>query len=136
MADYDLEYYANQFKWNYRWLGEKVIRYYTEGPFLIVLELSDGRNVLYNHMTDRYRFLPRDSHNMTEEECRQEFRLRLLEQINHNAMSQKTLAAKLGISEATLSRYISGDRKVDFYTLDKMARILNCSVDDFRYVRK
>ncbi|MHB1443076.1 MAG: helix-turn-helix transcriptional regulator [Candidatus Humimicrobiaceae bacterium] len=50
--------------------------------------------------------------------------------IINSGLKQSYIASKLGISENTLSCYISGRRNPKVYTAKKLADILNCSVED------
>lgn len=133
---YDVNYYAQQFKWNYKYLGDMVVDYYKSGTYWLTMVLEDGKKVLYDYMFDEYRFLPLDSTDMTEEEQRREFILRLQTAIRHRGFTQRNLAEAMDIPQSTINRYCTGDRTPDFYTLDRMVRILKCSMDDFRYVEK
>ena len=44
--------------------------------------------------------------------------------------SQKQLADKLFLSQRAISAYEKGDREPNFATIIKLAKILNCSVED------
>lgn len=44
-------------------------------------------------------------------------------------MTQRELAEKIGVTEATLSRYVSGQRVPKATTIAKMAKVLNCDVN-------
>jgi len=46
-----------------------------------------------------------------------------------NSMTQRELADKLNIAQNTVSRYISGSRKIDVETLVRLASIFNVSID-------
>lgn len=45
-------------------------------------------------------------------------------------MTQLELAARVGVTRATLSRYVSGDREPRFVTLMRIAEELDVRVDD------
>lgn len=51
--------------------------------------------------------------------------------IKERGMTQVELAQRSGVSEAAISRYINGERVPDVFTLDKIACVLNCTIDDF-----
>jgi transcriptional regulator with XRE-family HTH domain len=70
---------------------------------------------------------------MTEDQCRTEFGKRLIRRMYDKRMSQKELSSETGISEQMLSRYINGKSTPSFYIVDKIAKVLNCSTDEFRY---
>lgn len=100
----------------------------------LTLKLDDGSTMLYDFFHQSMRRLPSDSTKMTEEECKREFGLKLQKMIYAKGMTQKKLSEISGITEASISMYIKGRAMPTFYTLDKIAKALKCSVDDLRYV--
>ena len=50
-------------------------------------------------------------------------------QLEKNNMSQRELAEKTGITEATISRYVSSERVPKATEIVKIANALNCSCD-------
>ena len=68
---------------------------------------------------------------MTEQEWRKEFGLRL-QQLSRGKYDYKKnkLAELAGLSPKTVGRYMRGERVPDAMTLRKIARALNCSIDD------
>ena len=57
------------------------------------------------------------------------FSKRLKAQLEKNKISQRELAEKTGITEVTISRYISAQRIPKATEIVKIANILNCSCD-------
>jgi len=53
--------------------------------------------------------------------------------IARNRMTQKELAEKLRITEASMSRYISGDRIPKATLLYRMSKMLGCTMEDLCY---
>jgi transcriptional regulator with XRE-family HTH domain len=70
---------------------------------------------------------------MTEDECRSEFGYRLVHIMIRKGISQVDLAERIGVSNVMINRYINGSNTPSFYVVDKIAKALNCSMDDFRY---
>ena len=68
---------------------------------------------------------------MTEQEWRKEFARRLLK-IKHNnkGYDQKELAEASGISESTISHYMKGTRTPKAENLVRLAKALDCTVDE------
>lgn len=68
---------------------------------------------------------------MTEQEWREEF-ARRLRKIKHNNKDydQKELSEVTGISEATISHYLKGTRTPRGENLVKLAKALDCTVDE------
>jgi DNA-binding Xre family transcriptional regulator len=57
-------------------------------------------------------------------------RLKINEMILNNGIKKGYIAKKLGINPVTLSKYISGERRIPLETAVELAEILNCKVDD------
>lgn len=117
----------------YPFLSEKMISFEKVGPYELIIKTSDGETTLYNDSNHSIRRLPRDSKNMSEEEVSIEFRQRLLQKMFRRDMNQSELSRLTGIPQPTISSYLTGRTLPSFYNLDKIARVLNCSADDFRY---
>lgn len=68
---------------------------------------------------------------MTEQEWREEFGKRIT-RLKYRAgkMNQKELAEASGISEDAISRYKNGTRTPSGYNLVRLAKALNCSLDE------
>lgn len=65
---------------------------------------------------------------MTEAEWRQEFTKKLQRKMDREGMDQRRLAQKTGLSEATISNYISGQRTPKIYPLVQIAKALKASL--------
>ena len=52
------------------------------------------------------------------------FKNRLAEMLKNKGMKQKDLADALGVSEVTVSRWLSGERKLSIETVEKIANVL------------
>lgn len=122
------------FKLYFPLIADKVNAWHMDGKFELVAELMDGNVVLFDGMEKTLRRLPKDSSNMTEEECLFEFSKRLGRILFMKGISQTELSKRTGIDQAAISRYLSGKRAPTLYNLDKIAKALGCSVDDFRYI--
>lgn len=133
MAEYDIDWHIKQFKLDNPSIGRKIVRYYKSGPIWLIIELNDGRKILYDYLFDMPRYLPENSYDMTEEEFNIEFGLRLKSLMLNRRITQNQLAHMLGISQGLVSQYINGRRKADFYTIREIAKILRCSVKDLIY---
>lgn len=67
---------------------------------------------------------------MLEEEIRKNFGENLLRLRKYNKMSQQELAAQLAYSDKAISKWELGDNIPDIFTLEKIAKLFNVSVDD------
>lgn len=100
----------------------------------LTIELDDGDRCLYDDMEHSIRWLPRDSMSLTEVEFKNEFRRRLYKLMLMKHITQEELSEKTGVTTAMISRYMTGKAVPGFYIIDKLAKALDCSVDDFRYL--
>lgn len=107
---------------------------YAIGDWEMVVQLSDGRAILYDDLDKTIRNLPRDRYRMSEDESRSEFGFRLSKLMYRKGITQMELAERAGLTQAQLSKYITGKTTPSFYTVDKIAKALDCSIDTFRYV--
>lgn len=71
---------------------------------------------------------------MTEQEWREEFAFRMRRAFRRNNVNrlyfQKEWAEALGLSEVTVSRYMTGERTPDAYTVFKIAQLLDWPIED------
>ena len=74
---------------------------------------------------------------MTEQEWRKEFgrRSRRIAHLNKD-YNQRELAEASGITEATISRYYNGLRSPTSENLIKIARVLDCTIDELVMVNE
>lgn len=99
-----------------------------------IVYLNDGSRVVYDDLGKTFRNLPANSDRMTEEECRNEFGIRLRYLMYWRGISQIELSERTGISRVMLNKYIMGKHTPSFYVVDKIAKALGCSTEEFRYV--
>jgi transcriptional regulator with XRE-family HTH domain len=64
-----------------------------------------------------------------------DFPERLKKYREDKGMTQAELAAKVGVSAVTITRYEKGVREPNMDTLSKIAKILECTLDDMLGVR-
>ena len=126
----------NNFQIHFPRFADKTVSYYRESPFELVVKLTDGDIIMYDDLNGSIRFLPRDNDNMTEAQCKKEFGLRLKRLMFVKGVTQEDITRKTGITQPMLSRYMNGENVPSFYKVDQIARVLGCSVDEFRCVLK
>ena len=97
----------------------------------IMVTVKDGTRYIYNDTDESIRRLP-DYRDMTEEECLQEFGYRLRNIMRCRNISQPELADMTGIAQPRISNYMRGKISPGFYNLDKIARALDCPIEDLR----
>ena len=121
------------FKLYYPSFAKKTVEYRTFGPDILIAKLSDGDTIRFDDMEHTFQRIPYSSDNMTEENCRYEFSIRLRRIMVYKAISQAELAEKIGVSQVAISNYLTGKRTPNLYVLDKIAKALDCSLDEFTY---
>jgi transcriptional regulator with XRE-family HTH domain len=53
--------------------------------------------------------------------------------MTRQGVSQLELSELTGIPQSTISNYLTGKFLPGFYNMDKIAKALKCSIDEFRY---
>jgi DNA-binding Xre family transcriptional regulator len=109
------------------------VDYYERKFGELIIKLDDGDTISYDNISKSIRTMPIDANLMTEDECKYEFGLRLQRLMWRSGLTQERLSILTGITQPLLSSYVSGKRMPGLYNLDKLAKALDCSVDDFRY---
>lgn len=117
----------------FKYLADKVVDVVIIDDWTLHVKLDDGTAVLYDDMLHTIRNLPLNSDVMTEQECRLEFGYRLRMMLLHRGMSHSELCRRTGITNPQLSNYIRGKTTPTFYIVDKIAKVLGCSIDEFTY---
>jgi DNA-binding Xre family transcriptional regulator len=110
------------------------VDYREDGLDILLVKLNDGGIIKYDDMDHSIRRLGYSSDEMSEDDCRYEFRERLARIMLHKRISQAELSDLTGLTQATISHYLTGRRTPSFYNADKIAKALGCSTDEFRYI--
>lgn len=129
-----LEQLVRNFALYFPMTAEKMVEYKTTNCFDLTAKLSDGNFVLYDDASHSIRNLPRDSRNMSEEEFKKELSYRLRSIMSRRGITQWKLSKMTGISNVLLSKYMHGKNIPSAYKLDKIAKALDCSMDDLTYI--
>lgn len=124
----------DNFKVHYSYLIEEVKDYEELNSGELLIHFKNGDKALYNPFEDWCRKLPKDSRSMTENECIAEFSARLRNMMRKRGCNQQQLSVRTGVSQPSISNYVTGRRMPSFYIIDKIAKVLNCSVDELRYL--
>ena len=115
---------------------EDMISYRENGPFELIVELSNGQCVAYDHIEQTIRYLPiNHKDGMTEEDYRNEFGIRLRKIMYRKGISQTELADSIGSTQTQISHYMTGRSTPSSYKLYKIARALDCSIEELNCVR-
>ena len=99
----------------------------------ILVKFKNGNKILFDTFRNQYRYIQYNSDELTDEEWKYEFGIRLNSLINRRRITQEELAERLGTSQTMITRYINGYVIPSARVIDKLAKILNCSTEDFFY---
>lgn len=118
------------------WLVKHMVVYKVDTfhPFEVIVTLDDGGVYLYDDIDKTIRKLPPSDQTMTRVETVSEFGKRLQNLMCRKGVTQSDLSFATGIAQPTLSGYINGKNEPGLYAIDKIAKALCCSVDEFRYI--
>lgn len=122
-----------EFSYYFPYVAKHAVSYEAEDEDTLIIKMNDGDVLIFDNWEKWFRHVPRDSNNMSEQECKDEFSFRLRQMMARRKFTQVQLAEKTGITQALISSYVSGKRLPSFYNLDKIAKVLRCSTDAFRY---
>lgn len=115
-------------------LGEVVhAREYVQ--FMLLLETNTKYNYFYSITNNVLIPIPKDDKNLDKESFRRIFGVLLRRALECSGLTQEELSEKTGIPQPNISDYLYGKHFPSFYQIDKMAKAMNCSVEDLRYVK-
>lgn len=122
------------FKRHFPLIAADVVDVINRTDTFVEVELGGGDRIVYDDIDNTIRRLPIDRDAMSEDECRREFGIRLRRLMYVKGVTEAELSERTGITQPRLSGYIRGKNSPSFYKVDKIAKALGCSVDEFRYV--
>lgn len=124
--------YLSEFMMRYPRLADLIEDFNLNGPLEFVIKLTDGRFVLYFELDNRIKMVDGDIRDLSEEECREIFALRVKYRLFMRSLTQEDLSERTGISRLMINRYLTMKATPSWYNVIKIARALNCSVDELR----
>lgn len=100
----------------------------------LLIIFKDGRQILYDTFNNFQKNKFYNSINeITDEQEKREFAYRLRSIMNRKGITQEQLAEIIETSQVMISRYTTGQTIPSVIVLRKIAKALNCSMDDFFY---
>ena len=128
------EYLYRNFKMRYPGVADRACGIFETSGLELLIKTIDGESYAYVDQDQMLRRLPKDSNNMTDEEIHREFGRRLYNSMRWRGISQCELSQRTGIPQSRISEYISGKHSPSFCVVDRLAKAIGCSVDEFRYI--
>mgnify|MGYP003307109874 CR=1 FL=1 len=98
------------------------------------VQLTDGRGYIFDTRDETLHRLPDHKDQMTRLEFQTEFGYRLRKVLIHKGLTQKELGDRADIAQSDVSEYVRGTRVPSFYVVDRIARALDISADELRYI--
>lgn len=99
----------------------------------LFVKLKDGRKYIYDTYRNYFSGFYPDNYELTDDEWNRSFKTRLQKIMDRRQIKQEELADRLGISRATISRYINGRSIPSSLMLKKISLVLDCPLDEFFY---
>lgn len=127
-------YLYEEFELYFPNIAEKTVAFEEDyESFEVTVKLRNGDHLIFDNLEKSIRRVPNFSMTMNEDVYKKEFGRRLIRIVRRKGLTQKELSDLTGISERTLARYTCGKSIPSLLHVDKIARALNCSVDEFRF---
>ena len=99
----------------------------------IFIQFTNGNKVIYDTFKNGSRYYNYDPNNITEEEWKREFKIRLNNYLLRTGYSQNDLAEYLGVNQQAISRYCTGKIMPNIYTIRKIAMFFNIDYKELLY---
>lgn len=90
---------------------------------------TDGRVGCYDDMENTICYIFRDHTNISDDEYKREFSRRLYKIMANKLITQYELSERTGISQGTISNYVSGKSTPSIVNTIKIIKVLNCLAD-------
>lgn len=120
------------FEDRFTWLFERMVSYEENSRHELLVTLDDGRTLLYSFRD----LVPREIKvfdnpaELTNDEWLKGFNDNLYRQLRKANMTQYMLAKRIGVTDITISRYMTCKSMPPSNVLHKISAVLGCSVDD------
>ena len=129
----NIDWLVHRFEMRYPSFANDAVEYQTNGEVELLVRLKDGDILSYYEPEDLFCFLPDENEMLDEDKFRIEFGRRLGRIMRWRNVTQVSLSRMTSIPQPTISSYLNCDRTPNFYNLYKIARALDCSIDNFTY---
>lgn len=127
--------YLRQVYLYFPYLQEEVISAREYIHLMLLIETNSRFNYFYDLTKNVLIPIPKDDHDLDKDSFRRIFGVLLRRCLEHSGLTQEELSEKTGIPQPNISDYLYGKHFPSFYQIDKMAKAMNCSVEDLRYVK-
>lgn len=98
----------------------------------LLIVFRDGRKILYDRYTRYYKNIAyKNTNELSPEQEKMEFAYMLRSLMGRYRISQEEMAERANTSQTMISHYMTGRSIPSAIMLNKIAKILGCSMDDF-----
>lgn len=129
----NIDYLIHNLKLTNLDIYESAIRFEEIGPNELMIYREDGSRVRYDCFNgDWFKWYPTDYdiNKRSDKQIIQDFQWRLRRTMTVKCIGQSKLAERSGISQGTISNYLSGKSIPDILKLNSLARALNVDVSE------
>lgn len=127
------DYVAHRVMMYFPFIYEDAVSCRNRGYGEWIVRLNNGNMFLYDDIWKSIRKLPNDSKSLNKKQTAREIGYRLEKILQRKGLTQSDLSNMTGLTQPQISNYIYGRSMPSFYVVDKIAKALNCSTEDFRY---
>lgn len=133
----NLDNIFEEFKMRHPLDVNKIAKWHPKGEGEIVVELDDGSAYLYDNFEKTSRWVSSVDKLKIDvsdkKKWRMEFAIHLYRRMKILGFTQSDLAWESGISEGSITKYMNGQSLPTAYNLIRLAKVLDCTVDDLLY---
>lgn len=136
MAYYDRKWndMFDNFREMFPTIAEKVIDWWPSGREEITVRLSNGSSMVWRDVDRSARNVRVSVDGLTEELWRKNFSYKLRDALASSGKTSQDVADEIGISRQMFSRYLNSRATPSYFVLDKLARVLRCTISDLTEV--
>ena len=111
---------------------DDIFDWYPSGQLELTIKLKDGTKLIYDYLSKTVRCIGRfkNEDELTEEDYRLEFAIKLRRKTKMMGLTQDALASESGISPRMISKYFNGTSLPSVYVAKKLAKTLKCSISE------
>lgn len=113
----------------------KVESYQPISCYELVVKTTDEERYLYDDEWGTIRKLPTNMSDLDCDDISTEFGYTLKRLMRRRGLGQQDLSELSGITQRSISLYINGKRSPTLITLHKLARALNCDIEELIHVK-
>lgn len=124
-SETDQMIYSN-FEMRFPFLADEVVDWIGIDCLMILVKLENGEKYIYNDTEETFMKVKPNYEN--------EFGFMLGYKLSKHGMRQDELADRISCSRISINNYVTGRTVPSYYVAVEIAKALNCSLDDFRWM--